>query len=128
MDIPCESLFYFYRISFIVTKHLQLIMETRKPKRHICDDFGGFRVGTAMHFNALKHPCMLIVILGDCAIETGCEFQMEDFLPEKLFAKHAKRNQMGYTARHKSRGLGRGSNVVGRGIGGSRIHNSISHM
>ena len=47
----------------------------------------------AMHFNALKHPCMLIVILGDCAIETKCEFQMVDFLPEKLLAKQENCSQ-----------------------------------
>ena len=37
-------------------------------------------------------------------------------------------NKAGYTARYQWRGLGRGSNVVGRGIGGSRIHDSIKYM
>ena len=37
-------------------------------------------------------------------------------------------NKTGNTARHKLRGLGRGSIVLGRGGGGSRIHNSISYV
>ena len=37
-------------------------------------------------------------------------------------------NKAGYTAQHKLWGLGRGRNVVGRGIGGSHIHDSISLM
>ena len=37
-------------------------------------------------------------------------------------------NKAGYTNRHKSRVLGRGSNMLGRGSEECHIHNSISHM